>query len=63
MLMEHVLNLASELKVRLLVLELRPSNKAAYNLYKKFGFEPAGKRKYYYRKPTEDALILIKGID
>ena len=63
MLMEHILSLAVELKVRLLVLEVRPSNEAARKLYMKFGFKEAGKRRYYYHKPTEDALILVKGVD
>ncbi|HHI02112.1 MAG TPA: ribosomal-protein-alanine N-acetyltransferase [candidate division Zixibacteria bacterium] len=63
MLMERILGMAAELEVRLFVLEVRPSNEAARKLYMKFGFKEAGKRRYYYRKPTEDALILIKGVD
>jgi len=63
MIMEHILNLASELKTRLLILEVRPSNEAACKLYVKFGFKKAGRRKYYYHKPVEDALIMIKGME
>ncbi len=34
------------------------SNLPALELYRKFGFEPQGRRKEYYRHPTEDALVL-----
>ena len=61
--MEYILKLASEFKVRLLILEVRPSNEAACKLYNKFGFKKAGKRRFYYHKPVEDALIMIKGIE
>ncbi len=39
-------------------LEVRPSNLAARNLYKKLGFKILGTRKDYYRTPLEDALIM-----
>ena len=39
-------------------LEVRESNLAARALYEKWAFVEAGRRKAYYREPTEDALIL-----
>ncbi len=39
-----------------LTLEVRVSNLAARRLYERFGFEPVGVRKNYYR--TEDALVM-----
>ena len=42
--------------VRHLTLEVRESNEAALELYRKFGFEPAGLRKAYYT--TEDAVVM-----
>ncbi len=39
-------------------LEVKVSNTKAITLYKKFGFKVAGKRKKYYQKTGEDALIL-----
>lgn len=39
-------------------LEVRASNEPAKALYRRFGFAPAGVRKGYYSKPTEDALVL-----
>jgi ribosomal-protein-alanine N-acetyltransferase len=41
-----------------LTLEVRMSNAAAQDLYRKFGFEPAGVRKNYYAESREDALIM-----
>ena len=38
-------------------LEVRESNRAARSLYEKWAFEAAGRRKNYYQKPVEDALI------
>lgn len=39
-------------------LEVRESNAAARQLYASREFEEVGRRKQYYRSPTEDALIL-----
>lgn len=61
--MEYIIKLAAEQNVRILLLEVRQSNEAAKKLYLKFGFKVAGQRKYYYRKPSEDALIMIRGVD
>ncbi len=55
--------LLDELKSRgnyCLSLEVRVSNDAAIALYKKLGFSQVGRRKNYYQKPREDALILRK---
>jgi [ribosomal protein S18]-alanine N-acetyltransferase len=43
-----------------LYLEVRESNAAARRLYHSLEFEEVGRRKAYYRSPTEDALILRK---
>lgn len=39
-------------------LEVRISNQSAIDLYQKFGFKVAGRRKTYYEDTGEDALIL-----
>lgn len=39
-------------------LEVRVSNAAAIHLYREVGFVEVGRRKGFYRKPTEDALIM-----
>ena len=45
---------------RELFLEVRVSNGAAIALYESAGFETVGRRKGFYRAPTEDALIMKK---
>jgi [ribosomal protein S18]-alanine N-acetyltransferase len=41
-----------------LTLEVRLANKAAQNLYRRFGFRPVGVRKNYYAETREDALVM-----
>lgn len=47
-----------EKKLGYLTLEVRPSNAPALGLYAAMGFSQVGRRKNYYRKPTEDAVLL-----
>ncbi len=42
-------------------LEVRESNIAARSLYRSFGFREIGRRKNYYRNPTEDAVLMLLG--
>lgn len=46
-----------------LLLEVRPSNEAAFSLYRSEGFVQVGRRKHYYLHPKEDALILRKELE
>ena len=46
--------------IALVSLEVRESNSVAIALYRAFGYEVAGKRKGFYRAPTEDALVMLK---
>ena len=46
-----------------LTLEVRASNAAAIALYEGEGYREAGRRKNYYRHPTEDALIMTLEFD
>ncbi len=41
-----------------LTLEVRVSNRGAQELYRRFGFRPAGIRKNYYVETNEDALVM-----
>ena len=47
-----------EKSLEYLTLEVRPSNSPALGLYSALGFREVGRRKNYYRQPTEDALLL-----
>ena len=44
-------------------LEVRKSNEADVNLYKKMGYVQIGVRKNFYEKPVEDALVMSKTTD
>ncbi len=44
-------------------LEGRASNDDARRLYAKAGFEEVGRRRSYYRRPLEDALILRRALE
>ncbi len=44
--------------IHLITLETRESNIAAMKLYEKFGFREIGRRRGYYQKPHEDAIIM-----
>lgn len=45
---------------KMATLELRESNQIALNLYAKEGFKPVAVRRNYYRRPKEDAIVMIK---
>jgi len=57
-LLGRLLDLGRELNLAFLTLEVRESNVPAISLYEKFGFKVVGKRKNYYEKPKEDALLM-----
>lgn len=59
-LVEWMMQDVRQRKVEMLSLDVRPSNTAALQLYKGFGFTQTGIRKKYYRDNDEDALILTK---
>ena len=40
------------------VLEVRAGNRTAQSVYSRHGFVVAGRRRAYYRDPTEDALVM-----
>ena len=58
MLLKGVLDDARERRLRLVVLEVRPSNAEAQGLYQSFGFRVIGRRHGYYYDTGEDALVM-----
>ncbi len=50
---------AKDARLESVSLEVRVSNTAAIELYKKAGFTEAGRRKGFYAKPVEDALVMV----
>ncbi|HEX8596361.1 MAG TPA: ribosomal protein S18-alanine N-acetyltransferase [Pseudomonas sp.] len=59
-LLEHLMSRAYALNARECFLELRDSNRAAYRLYERFGFNEIGRRRDYYPAVggREDALVM-----
>jgi ribosomal-protein-alanine N-acetyltransferase len=53
-----MLEVARERGVERIYLEVRVSNEAAAGLYRSFGFREVGRRRRYYDKPIEDALLM-----
>lgn len=51
---------AAERGVASIHLEVRESNEAAIALYEKEGFAQIGRRKGFYSKPAEDAILYLK---
>ncbi|MDF2838352.1 MAG: rimI [Evtepia sp.] len=49
-----------EERLAFLTLEVRASNKAAIALYDHLGFLPEGRRRGYYEKPREDAILMTR---
>ena len=61
-LLDHAIDAARGRKSRVVFLEVRESNAPARALYASRGFEVAGRRAKYYRKPVEDALVLRRAL-
>ncbi|MGN0621490.1 MAG: ribosomal protein S18-alanine N-acetyltransferase [Porcipelethomonas sp.] len=53
---------AKEKGAQKVFLEVREMNSPARKLYEKHGFEICGKRKGYYREPSDNAIIMMKNI-
>ena len=63
LLLKSLILLAGTLDCNSMTLEVRESNIVAQNLYKKYGFLPAGVRKNYYSDVGEDAIIMWKTLE
>ena len=59
-LLHHAMSVARERGAKVLLLEVRPSNARALELYRHFGFRQIGVRRAYYpaQQGREDALVL-----
>jgi [ribosomal protein S18]-alanine N-acetyltransferase len=61
-LVREMIDRAADRGVREMFLEVRPSNAVARRLYERLGFAHVGRRRNYYQKPVEDALVLRRPI-
>ncbi len=57
-LLQRIIEIAHSKNIKLITLEVRAGNITAQNLYRKFGFKTAGRRKEYYQDRKEDAVIM-----
>lgn len=57
-LLTHLIEAGRERGCTLVTLEVRAGNEAAMALYKKLGFREVGRRKGYYAKGGEDAVLM-----
>ncbi len=62
-LLEHALAFARERKVRIVLLEVRRSNRSAIRLYRAFGFSATRVRPRYYADNGEDAIEMALTLD
>ncbi|WP_437276965.1 ribosomal protein S18-alanine N-acetyltransferase [Sorangium sp. So ce375] len=62
-LMNRSLEYAQQQQVRLILLEVRRSNRAAIRLYRKLGFTAMGVRPRYYSDNDEDAIEMVLTLD
>jgi len=57
-LLDAALEAAAARGIANVYLEVRDSNERARRLYRSRGFEEVGRRRGYYRRPAEDAIVL-----
>ena len=62
-LVREAVRLFREQGARQVYLDVRESNEAALQLYQGEGFTRIGRRRRYYRRPVEDALVLRASLE
>lgn len=62
-LVRELIQRATEEASSAVLLEVRESNLPARRLYEKHGFREVGRRRVYYRDPTEDAILYALRFD
>jgi ribosomal-protein-alanine N-acetyltransferase len=60
LLLERILEIVADFDCTLILLEVRPSNNEARGFYEKYGFDLLYRRPNYYRRPIEDALVMVR---
>lgn len=62
-LLGRILQVITERGCDILLLEVRPSNIEARTFYTKHGFRELYRRPNYYRRPIEDALVMVRYLE
>ncbi len=60
-LLSHMIEGAASEGATRFTLEVRSQNLPAIGLYTSFGFTEVGRRKHYYKNPTDDAVLMDRG--
>jgi ribosomal-protein-alanine N-acetyltransferase len=59
-LLDRIFTVVRSRKCEFILLEVRPSNTEALAFYEKYGFRLLYRRPNYYRRPVEDALVMVR---
>lgn len=59
----HLLDVARKKGAGVATLEVRESNIPARRLYESLGFRSVGRRRGYYAKTNEDAIVMLKDLE
>ncbi len=62
-LLDRILVIITARQCTMLLLEVRPSNAGAIAFYTGNGFAHLYRRPNYYRRPVEDALVMVRHLD
>jgi len=62
-LLDNILTIIKGYKCEFVLLEVRESNTGAITFYEKYNFQHLYRRPKYYRKPVEDALVMVYYFD
>jgi len=62
-LLDRIFEIVIERRCKHLLLEVRPSNVEAINLYERYGFKELLRKPNYYRKPVEEAMVMVAHTD
>jgi [ribosomal protein S18]-alanine N-acetyltransferase len=62
-LLECVFETVRQAACEFLLLEVRASNSGAIGFYGRYGFKELYRRKNYYRRPIDDAIVMVKYTD
>ena len=62
-LIKYILEVTAGAGCNYIFLDVRPSNKTAIDLYRKFGFFKLYDRPDYYSSPREDAAVMVKHLN
>ncbi|MEE8575808.1 MAG: GNAT family N-acetyltransferase, partial [candidate division Zixibacteria bacterium] len=61
--LEEIVTRAQDNECEFILLEVRPSNEEAIAFYEEYKFRLLYRRPNYYRRPVEDALVMVRYLE